>query len=73
MSTSNKKPLTDDQRQAFIDDLPVEEVNPNAKETFDEAIASAAKPKQLNLETPDSVDGYNDTQTHSHKTEDTSD
>ena len=67
-----KKPLTDDERQAFIDKLPEDQVNPKAQEAFDSAIARAAQPQQSAPETPDSDDGYSDTQTRSRKTEDTS-
>ena len=73
MTKPKKKPLTDEQRQAFVDNLPADRVNPNAKETFEDAIARATQPRRSKPETPDSDDGYNDTQTHSHKTEDTSD
>lgn len=69
---SDKKPLTDDERQAFIDSLPEDQRNPDAKETFDKAIERASLPPQSAPETPDSDDGYSDTQTHSHTTEDTS-
>jgi hypothetical protein len=67
-----KKPLSDDQRQVFLDKLPDDQVNPKALETFDESIARAAKPKQSKPETPVASDSYSDTQTHLHKTEDTS-
>ena len=72
MTQSKKKPLTDEERQAYIDKLPSEQVNPEAKEVFDEAISRAAQPQQSKPETPDSDDDYTDTQTHSHKAEDTS-
>lgn len=72
MTQSKKKPLTDEERQAFIDNLPSEQINPNAQETFGEAIERAAQPQQSKLETPDSDDGYTDRQTRSHKAEDTS-
>ncbi len=71
MTQSKKKPLTDEQRQVFVDNLPPDQVNPDAKETFEEAIELAAKQKQSKPETLAADDGYNDTQTHSHKTEDT--
>lgn len=67
-----KKPLTDEERQAYIDSLPDNQKNDNAEQIFDEAIERAAQPKQSGLETPDSPDGYTDTQTHSDKAEDTS-
>lgn len=68
----SKKPLTDDERQAFIDNLPDKQKNDTAEQIFDDAIERAAKPKQSGPETPDSSDGYSDTQTHSDTTEDTS-
>lgn len=67
-----KKPLTDEERQAFIDSLPDGQKNENAEQIFDEAIERAAQPTQSEPETPDSSDGYSDTQTHSNKAEDTS-
>jgi hypothetical protein len=73
MTNSKKKPLTDEERQAFMDKLPPDQINPNAKETFDDAIARAVQPQRPKPETPDSDDGYTDTQTRSRKTEDTSD
>ena len=72
MPKSSKKPLTDEERQAFVDNLPDEAVNPDAQATFDDAIARAAQPKRSEPETPEPSDGYSDTQTHSRKTEDTS-
>lgn len=68
----SKDPLTDDQRQAFLDGLPEGQKNENAEQIFDDAIARAAQPKQSTQETLDSADGYSDTQTHSDTTEDTS-
>lgn len=68
----SKDPLTDDQRQAFLDGLPEDQKNENAEQVFDDAIARAAQPKQSAQETPDAADGYSDTQTHSDTTEDTS-
>ncbi len=73
MTNSKRKPLTDEERQAFIDKLPPDRVNPDAEETFNDAIARAAQPQQSKSETPDSDDSYTDTQTHSRKTEDISD
>ena len=73
MSHSKKKPLTDAQRQAYLDNLSPDQVNPDAQATFEDAIAHAAKPKQSAPETPDAADGYTDTQTRSRNTEDTSD
>lgn len=69
---SDKKPLTDEERQAFIDKLPDEQKNDNAEQIFDEAIARAAQPPRSESETPDFSDGYSDRQTHSDTTEDTS-
>lgn len=70
--TMPKKPLTDEERQAFIDNLPNEQTNDNAEQIFDEAIERVAQPTQSGQETPDSSDGYTDTQIHSDKAEDTS-
>lgn len=70
---TDKKPLTDEERQAYLDNLLPDRVNPNAKETFDLAIEHAAKPKQSEPETPEPADDYSDKQTHSDTTEDTSD
>jgi|GEM_PF-2366308 hypothetical protein len=66
------QPLSDEERQAYIDKLPADQVNPDAEATFDDAIERAAKPKQSKPETPDPSDGYTDTQTHSDTTEDIS-
>ncbi len=69
----SKKPLTDEERQAFIDNLPADQKNENAEQIFNDAIARAAQPTKSKPETstaPD--DGYSDTQTHSDKAEDTS-
>jgi hypothetical protein len=73
MTKSKKKPLTDEERQAFIDKLPPNQINSKAQETFDDAISRAAQPSRLKPETPEPDDDYTDTQTHSHKAEDTSD
>ena len=72
MTQSNKKPLTDEERQAFIDNLPPEQINPNAQETFEVTISRAAQPPQSKPETPEPDGDYTDTRTHSHKAEDTS-
>ena len=69
----DKKPLTDEERQAFIDNLPADQVNPAAQAKFDDAIERAAQPKQSKPETPGSDDDYSDTRTHSGTTGDTSD
>lgn len=69
----SKKPLTDEERQAFIDNLPADQKNENAEEIFNDAIARAARPKQSTQEkSTEADDGYSDTQTHSDTTEDTS-
>lgn len=73
MTNSKKNRLTDEERQAFIDKLPPDQVNPKAKETFEDAIGRAAQLQRSKPETPDSDDDYSDRQTRSHKTEDTSD
>ena len=73
MTKPKKKPLTDKERQAFVDNLPEDQVNPDAKETFEDTIVRAAQPQRSKPETPDSADGYNGKQTRSHKTEGTSD
>lgn len=67
-----KKPLTDEERQAFLDSLPDNQKNDNTEQIFDEAIERAAQPKRSGPEAPDSSDGYSDTQTRSDTTEDTS-
>jgi hypothetical protein len=72
MTNPKKKPLTDDERQAFVDNLPPDQVNADVKEVFDDAIARASQPQRSKLGTPDSDDGYSDTQTHSRSSEDTS-
>jgi hypothetical protein len=69
----SKKPLTDEERQAFIDNLPDDQKNENVEEIFGDAIARAAQPKQSAQEkSTEADDGYSDTQTHSDTTEDTS-
>lgn len=69
----SKEPLTDEERQAFIDNLPADQKNKNAEQIFNDAIARAAQPKQSAQEKSTEADGgYNDTQTHSDTTEDTS-
>ena len=68
-----KKPLTDEERQAFIDSLPDDQKNENAEQIFGDAIARAAQPKQSAQEkSTEADDGYSDTRTHSDTTEDTS-
>lgn len=73
MTNSKKKPLSDEERQTFMDKLPPEQVNPKGQETFDKAISRAAQPQRSKPETPEPDDDYIDTQTRSRKTEDTSD
>ena len=72
MINPKKIPLNDDERQAFIDNLPLDQVNADAKEIFEDAIERASQPQRSKPETPDSDDGYSDTRTHLHSSEDTS-
>jgi len=53
--------------------LPDSERNPNVQERVEGIIERAAQPLPSKPEKPLHPDGYTDTQTHSHKTEDTSD
>ena len=70
---SDKKPLTDEERQAFIDRLPDDEINDNAEQVFGDAIERAVQPTQSEQEkSTEADDDYNDTQTRSDKAEDTS-
>ena len=70
---SDRKPLTDEERQAFIDSLPDDQVNDNAEQVFNDAIERAAQPKQSEQEKSTATDDdCNDTQTRSNKAEDTS-
>ena len=70
---SKRKPLTDEERQAFIDSLPDDEVNDNAEQVFNDATRRAVQPTQSEQEKSMATDdGYSDTQTHSGKAEDTS-
>lgn len=69
---SKKKLLTDDDRQAFIDKLPENQLNPKAEEVFEDAISRASQPKRSKPEKPVGSDNYTDIQTHSRKIEDTS-
>ena len=64
MTKSKKKPLNDEQRQTFIDNLPEDQINPKVEKTFVDAIARAAKPKRSEPEKPDSAGDYTDKQTH---------
>lgn len=69
----SKKPLTDEERQAFIDNLPDDQKNENVEQIFNDAIARAAQPKQsVQEKSTEADDGYSDTQTRSDTTEDTS-
>ena len=69
----SKKPLTDEERQAFIDSLPDDQVNESAEQVFSDAIERVAKPKQSEQEKSTATDDdCNDTQTRSNKAEDTS-
>lgn len=68
-----KQPLNDDDRQKFLDNLPEDKVNPNAKQKFDKAIARAAQQSRSKSEKPEPDDDYCDTQTRSDTAEDTSD
>jgi len=69
-----KKPLTDEERQAYLDSLPGDQKNASAEQIFDEAIERAAQPKQsAPVKSTEADDDYSDTQTHSDTTEDTSD
>lgn len=73
MTRLSKKPLTDDERQAFIGNLPPDQRSPDPKTTFDDLIVRASTtpvPKDSGQSADDA--SYTDTQTHSHKTEDTS-
>jgi hypothetical protein len=44
--------------KAYIDNLPSDQVNPHANETFDAAISRAAQPQQSKPERPEPVDDY---------------
>ena len=71
---SKRKPLTDEERQAFIDSLPDDQVNENAEQIFTDAIERAAQQKQSEQEkSTEADDDCNDKQTRSNKAEDTSD
>ncbi len=67
---TKKKPLTDEERQAFIDKLPADQVNPKAEQDFEDAIARAAQPKRSKQGKQVASDSYSDKRTHSRKTED---
>ncbi len=71
-SMPDKKPMSDEERQAFLDNLPDDQKRDDAEQVFDNAIARAAQPPRSVSETPDSADDYSDTQTHSNTAVDTS-
>lgn len=68
-----KQPLNDDDRQKFLDSLQEDQVNENAEQKLDKAIARAAQQSRSGQEKPEPDDDYTDTQTHSDTTADTSD
>ncbi len=68
----DKKPMSDEERQQFIDNLPDDEKRDDAEQVFDNAIARAAQPPRSGLETLEPSDDYSDRQTRSDTTEDTS-
>lgn len=69
-----KQPLTDEERQAYLDSLPDDQKNASAEQTFDDAIERAGLPKRSAPEkSTEADDDYSDTQTHSDTAEDTSD
>lgn len=51
-----KQPLNDNQRQAFLDSLPDDQVNDNAEQKLDKAIARAAQQSRSKPETPEPVE-----------------
>jgi hypothetical protein len=59
--------------EEFEKNLPEDQRNPNAKETFDELISRAAKPVRPKPEKPAQSEDYIEKQTHSRSAEDTSD
>ena len=68
------QPLSDDDKQAFLDNLPDDQKNPDPKAALDELIARASTtpvPKESGQSA--AGEGYSDTQTHSHRAADTSD
>lgn len=72
MFMSKKQPLTDEERQAFIDSLPDDEVNDNAEQVFNDATRRAVQPTQSEQEKSTATDDdCNDTQTRSDRAEDT--
>jgi len=57
----------------YEEELPDSARNPNAQEDVERLIERASRPLPAKPEKQLHPDGYTDTQTHSHKTEDTSD
>ncbi len=57
----------------YEEGLPEAERNPNVEDDTKRLIERASQPLPAKPEKPQRPDGYSDTQTHSHKTEDTSD
>jgi hypothetical protein len=51
MINPKKIPLNDDERQAFIDNLPLDEVNADVKEIFEDAIERASQPQRSKRDT----------------------
>ena len=73
MTMPKKKALTDEERQAFIDNLPPDQRNPDPKAKLDELIEHASTtpiPKGSGQSVADV--SYNGKQTRSHTAEDTS-
>lgn len=70
-------PKSDEEIQKSIEEfdknLPDDQRNPNAKETFDDLISRAAKPVQPKPEKPAQSEDYNGKQTRSRSSEDTLD
>ncbi len=74
MPNSKKKPLSDRERQDFLDNLPPDQRNPDPKAKLDNLIARASTtPVPKDSAQPPADAGYTDTQTHSRNIEDTSD
>ena len=59
--------------EEFDKNLPDDQRNPSAKETFDDLISRAAKPVQPKPGKPAQSEGYTEKQTRSRSSEDTSD
>jgi len=78
--TSYNKPMPDKSDEEirksikkYEESLPDSERNPNAQEDTERLIECAAQPLPAKPEKQQPDGDYTDTQTHSHKTEDTSD